>query len=46
MHAIKLQSCPNLYDPMDHSPQDSSVHVILQESILEWVVMPSLRGSF
>ena len=32
-------------DPMDHSPPDSSVHGILQARILEWVAMPSSRGS-
>ena len=31
---------------MDRSPPDSSVHGILQARILEWVVMPSSRGSF
>ena len=30
---------------MDCSPPDSSVHVILQTRLLEWVVMPSSRGS-
>ena len=30
---------------MDCSPPDSSVHGILQARILEWVVMPSPRGS-
>ena len=30
---------------MDCSPSDSSVHGILQARILEWVVMPSSRGS-
>ena len=28
-----------------YSPPDSSVHWILQARILEWVVMPSYRGS-
>ena len=32
-------------DPMDCSPLCSSVHGILQARILEWVVMPSSRGS-
>ena len=27
-------------DPVDHSPPGSSVHGILQERILEWVVIP------
>ena len=30
---------------MDCSPSDSSVHGILQARILEWVAMPSSRGS-
>ena len=30
---------------MDHSPPESSVHGILQARILEWVAMPSSRGS-
>ena len=37
------QSYPTLYDPMDGSPQDSSVHGILQERILEWVALPLSR---
>ena len=37
MHAKLLQSCPTLYDPMDGSPPDSSVHRILQTRALEWV---------
>ena len=40
-----LQSCPSLCNPMDYSPSVSSVHGILQASILEWVAMPSLQGS-
>ena len=39
------QLCPNLYDSMDCSPPGSSVHGILQARILEWVAMPSSRGS-
>ena len=34
-----------LCDPMDGSPPGSSVHGILQARILEWVVVPSSRGS-
>ena len=30
------QSCPTLCDPVDCSPPGSSVHGILQASILEW----------
>ena len=43
--AKSLQSCPTLWDPMDCSPPGSSVHGILQARILEWVAMPSSRGS-
>ena len=39
------QSCPTLHDPMDCSLPSSSVHGILQARILEWVAMPSSRGS-
>ena len=45
MGAKSLQSCPTLCDPMDCSPPGSSVHGILQARILEWVAMPSSRGS-
>ena len=34
-----------LCNPMDCSPPGSSVHGILQARILEWVAMPSTRGS-
>ena len=40
-----LQWCPTLCDPMDCSPPGSSVHGILQAGILEWVAMPSSKGS-
>ena len=40
-----LQSCLILCNPMDCSPPGSSVHGILQAGILEWVAMPSSRGS-
>ena len=43
--AKSLQSCPAVCDPMDCSPPSSSVHGILQARILEWVAMPSSRGS-
>ena len=45
MTAKLFQSCPSLCDTMDCSPQGSSVHGILQARILEWVAMPSSRGS-
>ena len=40
-----LQSCPTLCDPVDSSPPGSSVHGMFQARILEWVTMPSSRGS-
>ena len=40
-----IHSCPTLCDPMDCSPSRFSVHGILQARILEWVAMPSSRGS-
>ena len=45
MSAKSLQLCPTLCDPVDHSPTESSVHGILQARILEWVAIPSSRGS-
>ena len=39
------QSCLTLCDPMDCSPPGSFVHGILQARILEWVAIPSCRGS-
>ena len=38
-------SCVCLCNSMNHSPPGSSVHEILQARILEWIVMPSFRGS-
>ena len=43
--AKSQQLCPTLYDPTGYSPPGSSVHGILQARILEWVSMPSSRGS-
>ena len=40
-----LQFYLSLYEPMDCSLPDSSVHGILWARILEWVAMPSSRGS-
>ena len=45
MHAHFLQSCPTLCHPMDDSLPDSSVLGILRARVLEWVAMPSSRGS-
>ena len=44
-HAKLLQLYLTLCDPMGCSPPGSSVHGILQARILEWVSMPSSRGS-
>ena len=40
-----LRLCPTLCDLMDYSPPGSSVHGILQARVLQWVAMPSSRGS-
>ena len=45
VRAKSLQSCPTLCNPIDCSLPGSSVHGILQARILEWVAMPSSRGS-
>ena len=41
---LHAQLCPTLWDPVDSSPQVSSVHGILQARILEWVANPFSRG--
>ena len=46
MCAKSLQLCPTLCNPVDCSPPGSYVHEILQARILEWVVMPSSKGSY
>ena len=40
-----VQLCLTLFDLTDYSPPGSSVHGIFQARILEWVAMPSSRGS-
>ena len=45
MCAKSLQWCPTLCDPIEYSPAGSSVHGILQARVLEWISMPSSRGS-
>ena len=45
LHAMSLQSCLTLCNPVDHSLPGSSVHGILQARILEWVAIPSSRES-
>ena len=42
---LVAQLCPTLCNPVDCSLPDSSVHEILQARILEWITMPSSRGS-
>ena len=39
------QLCPTLCNPIDCNSPGSSVHGILQIKILEWVAIPSSRGS-
>ena len=43
---LVTQLCPTVCDPLDCSPPGSSVYGVLQARILEWVAMPSSRGSF
>ena len=43
--AKSLQSFPTLCNPMDRSPPGSSVPGILQARTLQWVAVPSSRGS-
>ena len=43
---LVTQLCLTLWDFMDYILPGSSVHGILQARILEWVTMPSSRGSF
>ena len=45
VHAKLLQLCWTLCDPLDCKPPGCSVHGILQARILEWVALPSSRGS-
>ena len=45
MLCAQVLNCVWLCDPMDCSLPGSSIHGILQARILEWVAMPSFRGS-
>ena len=45
VHANLLHLCLTLWDPVDYSPPGFSVQGILQARTLEWVAMPSSRGS-
>ena len=42
---LVTQLCLTLCSPMDCSPLGSSVYGIFQARILEWVAVPSSRGS-
>ena len=42
---VHAQSCLTLCNPMDCYPPGSSAHGIFQARILEWVAMPSSRGT-
>ena len=42
---LAIQSCPTLCNPVDVSLPGSSIHGILQASILEWVAISFSRGS-
>ena len=45
VRAKSFQSCPTLWEPKDCILPGSSVHGILQARLLEWVAMPSSKGS-
>ena len=46
MYVLSIsKSCPTLFDPMDGTPQGSSVRRISQARISEWVAISSSRGS-
>ena len=45
VHAKLFQSCSTLCNSRDCSPYGFSVHGIPQGRILEWIAMPSSRGS-
>ena len=42
---VNAQLCPTLCDLMDGSPPGSSVHIIFQARLLEWVAISYSRGS-
>ena len=46
LKVLVTRSGRTLCDRRDYSPPSSSVHGILQASILEWVAIPFSRGSF
>ena len=47
LYAKSSQSCPTLFDPMDYVACQAPLSMgILWARILEWVAMPSFRGSY
>ena len=40
---MSAQLCPTFWDLMDCSPPDSSVHGIVQASVLEWIAISYSR---
>ena len=45
VYCLVTKSCPTLCDSIDCTPPGSSVHIILQAIILEWVAISFSRGS-
>ena len=45
VQCLVAHSCPTLCHLMDYSPPGSSIHGILQATILEWLAIPFSRGS-
>ena len=43
VRVLLLQSCLTLCNPIDCNPQVSSVHGVLQASILEWIALHSFK---
>ena len=46
MKVLVTESCLTLFDPVNSSPQGSSIHGILQVRILEWDSLSRLQGIF
>ena len=42
---LLIKLCPSLCNPMDYSPPGSSIHGILQATILDWVAISFSWGS-
>ena len=45
VEVLVIQSCLTLWDPVDYSLSDSSVHGVLKARLLEWIAVPFSRGS-